>query len=156
MGGDSDLLARTRNGVLNVLMLVGGMIAVSGVLLRGRAEDPAAARELWLRPVFLGGLFGVGCASYLVRRAWWRRPEGMPLERCEWWFYWTHIGSVAIVAGGVPLGLGYGWWVEPALQAIAPFWVVPLALGFLAIPRRGELEELPPIAENERDEGPPS
>ncbi len=155
MESDSDLLRRTRNGVLNVLVLVGGMIAVSGFLLRARAGDEAASRELRLRPVFLGGLFAVGCASYVVRRAWWR-PEGLSPERRARWFYWTHVGSAAIVAAGVPMGLGFGWWVESDLREIAPFWVVPLALGFLGIPRRGELEELTPPPPANTDEGQPS
>jgi hypothetical protein len=34
----------------------------------------------------------------------------------------------------------YGWIVRPRLDAVAPFWVAALALGFLALPRAAELD----------------
>ena len=40
----------------------------------------------------------------------------------------------------VPLGLAYGWFVRPRLDAVGPFWVAALALGFLALPRAHELD----------------
>lgn len=160
--GDRDAnLHRTRLAVLNVLMLVGGMIAVSGFLLRSRAEPAAAAAPVpgveGLRKGLLGGLFALGLASYLARRAWWRRPAGLTPERRTRLLRWSHVGSAAIAAGGVPLGLAYGWWVDARLQAVAPFWVVPLALGLLAIPRRDELEDgFPAAGDGQEQKGPPA
>ena len=40
----------------------------------------------------------------------------------------------------LPLGLVYGWLVIPQLEAVIPFWAVPLAFGFLSLPRQAELE----------------
>lgn len=157
------ILHRTRLAVLNVLVLVGGMIAVSGFLLRWRTEQgavpaPAGAAAPggeWPRKALLGGLFALGLASYLARRAWWRRPSDLTPERWTRRLRWSHVGSAAIAAGGVPLGLAYGWWVDARLQAIAPFWVVPLALGLLAIPRRVEIQDDFPATGNGQ-EGPPA
>ena len=56
-------------------------------------------------------------------------------------FFRSHVAGAAIAALGVPLGLAYGWWVNPRLEGVIPFWVIPLTLGFLAIPRRLELLE---------------
>lgn len=157
MGDRDAILHRTRKDVLNVLVLVGGMIAVSGFLLRSRAERGAVPSEPWLRPALLGGLGGLFFASYLARRLWWRRSPGLMPERLARLFRWSHVGSAAIAAGGVPLGLAYGWWVDARLQAVAPFWVVPLALGLLAIPRRGELEDgFPAAGDGQEQKGPPA
>jgi hypothetical protein len=50
------------------------------------------------------------------------------------------VAAAAVGALAVPLGLVYGWTVRPRLDAVAPFWVAALALGFLALPRVHELE----------------
>jgi hypothetical protein len=42
----------------------------------------------------------------------------------------------------VPIGFAYAYAVRPTLDAVAPFWVAGLALGFLALPRAAELEGL--------------
>jgi hypothetical protein len=135
----ADGLARTRKAVLNMLVGVGFMIAVSGGLIRRRAEDAIAPRGRWLHDGLLFALMAVAVASYLARRAA-RGVASMPTGRREVHFYRTHVGAAAIAAMGVPLGLAYGWFVDPSLEGVAPFWVVPMALGLLAIPRRGELE----------------
>jgi hypothetical protein len=146
-------LRRTRGAVLNVLVAVGLMIALSGWLIRRRAEAGIVDPSRGLHDGLLAGLFGAGIASYLLRRRRLRYSSQMPMDRRIRWFYWTHVGAAAIAAIGVPLGLAYGWWVDPRLEAVIPFWVVPLALGFLAIPRHIELEDLDPSTPN--PEAPP-
>ena len=129
-----DCLVRTRSAVLNVLVAVGLTIAVSGWLLRGRAETPwrtAAA----LHDGLTGGLLALGVASYLSRRimgargacsrpgAGGRGSSGRMSARPR---------SRRLIA---PLGLVYGWFCRSrGSMRVIPFWVVPLALGFLALP----------------------
>jgi hypothetical protein len=137
-------LAQARNAVLNVLVGVGVMIAVSGWLIRRRAREGIAAPTRGLHDGLLFALIVAAVASYLVRRAWARRPASLRDDRRLARFYWSHVGAAAIAAFGVPLGLAYGWFVDPRLEGVAPFWIVPLALGLLSIPRRGELDSLPP------------
>jgi peptidoglycan/LPS O-acetylase OafA/YrhL len=137
-------LSRTRASVLNLLVGVGLMIAVSGWLLRRHAEHGVIKPARGWHDGLLFGLIGVAVCSYLVRR---RRPRGSDAEggsRRLTRFFWTLVGSAAIAAVGVPLGLVYGWFVDPRLEGVIVFWVVPLALGFLALPRRGELDDLRP------------
>ena len=50
-------------------------------------------------------------------------------------FYWSHVGPALIAAVAIPLGFAYGWLVAPWLDAVIPFWAVPLRLGFLSLPR---------------------
>ena len=133
-------LARTRGAVLNVLVGVGMMIAISGWLLRRRAGQDLPLPPGGLHDGLQLALLVVAVGGYLVRRAWARRPASLPVDRLEARFYRSHVGSAAIAALGVPLGLAFGWFVDPRLGGVAPFWVVPLALGFLAYPRRGELD----------------
>ena len=49
----------------------------------------------------------------------------------------------------IPLGLIYGWFVRPTLDAVAPFWIAGLAIGFLSLPRAAELDDfeepIPPL-----------
>jgi hypothetical protein len=147
VAGPDACLRRTRTAVLNVLVGVGLMIAVSGWLLRRRAEDivrPAPGMHEGL----LLSLVLVAVASYLVRRAGLGPLSGVPAGRRGARFFRSHVGSSVIAAIGVPLGLIYGWFVDPRLEGVIPFWVVPLALGFLAIPRRGELDNLGPSRAN--------
>jgi hypothetical protein len=138
------LLRCTRIAVLNVLIGVGLLIAVSGWLIRRRAEGPMVRPPQGLRVTLLTALVVVAVASYLVRRAGFGRSAYLARERREARFFWSHVGAAAITAAGVLLGLGYGWYVAPDLERVIPFWVVPLALGLLAIPRRGELDDLGP------------
>jgi hypothetical protein len=147
VAGPEACLRRTRTAVLNVLVGVGLTIAVSGWLLRRRAEDivrpiPRMQEGLLLALVF------VAVASHLIRRTRLGRLSGVPAGRREGRFYWSHVGSAAIAALGVPLGLVYGWFVAPRLEGVIPFWVVPLALGLLSIPRRGELDDRSPTPPN--------
>jgi hypothetical protein len=137
--GREILLRGTRRAVLNVLVGVAVMIAVSGWLLRRRADDRVVVPDRGTHDGLLIALFVAGIVSHFWRRRGLRRSTQLPNDRGLRDFYWSHVGSAAIAALGVPLGLAYGWWVEPRLEAVIPFWVVPLALGFLSIPRRVEL-----------------
>jgi hypothetical protein len=141
--GPEACLRRTRTAVLNVLVGVGLLIAVSGWLLRRRAEEVVRPAR-WMHEGLLLALILVAVASYLVRRLGGGRMTAIPLDRREARFFWSHAGSAAVAAIGIPLGLVYGWFVDPRLEGVIPFWVVPLALGFLALPRRGELDDLGP------------
>jgi hypothetical protein len=138
---DDTCLRRTRSAVLNVLVVVGMMIAVSGWLLRRRAEQVLNPPRRGLHDALLIALFAVGISSYLVRRISRIRPGRVDDVQWRSRFFWSHVAAAAIAALAVPLGLAYGWWVDPRLQGVIPFWVVPLALGFLAMPRRGELDD---------------
>jgi hypothetical protein len=47
------------------------------------------------------------------------------------------------------LGLAYGWFVRPQLDAVGPFWAAALGLGFLALPRAASLNDFDePITES--------
>lgn len=141
-------LGRTRKAVLNVLVGVSLMIAASGWLIRHRAAGPPVRPARGLHDGLLFAMLAAAVASYLVRRRWVRREASGSAGGSESEFYWSHVGSAAVAALGVPLGLAYGWFVDPSLQGVAPFWVIPVALGLLAIPRRGELNYLSPPPPN--------
>jgi len=141
-------LLRTRTTVLNVLVAVGLMIALSGWLLRRRAGDGILLAARGMHEGLLLALIVAAVASYLVRRAGMSRLSAIPADRRASRFYWSHVGAAVIASLGVPLGLVHGWCVDPRLESVVPFWVVPLALGFLAIPRRGEVDDLSPSPPN--------
>ncbi len=131
-------LARTRSAVLNVMVGIAAMIGVSGWLIRLRAQEPAFRPIPGLHDALLLGLFGTSVASYLIRRRWTRwatslSPVGRPPD-----FLRSHVAAAAVGALGVPLGLAHGWFVDPSFEGVAPFWVVPMAMGLLAIPRKWE------------------
>jgi hypothetical protein len=47
----------------------------------------------------------------------------------------------AVIALAAPLGIAYGWWVSPRVnQGLLMFWLIPLALGLLFLPRSFELD----------------
>jgi hypothetical protein len=139
-------LDRTRSAVLNVLMAVALMIAVSAGMLRAWPLEklPAASRVAYQRLAAL--LFVLGVASYASRRVLLRYTAQTESSRRETLFFWSHVVPAIIAALATPLGLYCGWFVDPRLGAVSPFWVVPLALGFLAFPREHELEVFHPSA----------
>jgi hypothetical protein len=141
-------LTRTRSAVLNVLVGVGSMIALSGWILRRRAEDAIIPPSRRLHDGLMLALIAVAVASYVARRTWTRRPSASASGGEAARFYWAHVGSALIAALAAPLGLAYGWWVDPRLEGVIPFWVVALALGFLAVPRRGEFQAIDPLPPN--------
>jgi hypothetical protein len=146
--GSSALLDRTRSHVLNVLVVVGLAIAVSGWLLRQRALNwqPRPAKSL--SDSLYGALIALAATSYILRRMLPSRAARAAPERFESLFYWAHLAPALIASLAIPLGFAYGWLVRPQLDAIIPFWAVPFVLGFLSLPRRSELND-------RRDSSPP-
>jgi hypothetical protein len=138
----ADCLERARSSVLNVLVAVGLSIAVSGWLLRTRAETPPAQPARARSDALYGSLIALAVASYAARRMLTARASSALPARRDHLFYWSHVGPALIAAMAVPLGLAYGWLVSPRLDAIIPFWAVPFALGFLSLPRQAELLDL--------------
>ena len=134
-------LERTRSAVLNVLVGVGLTIAIGGWLLRGRAEAGPAPEAAMAPRVVDGRTPRAGRRELLVRRSGKTacRCRLIPADR-QATFYRSHVLAASIAALAAPLGIVYGWWIDPRLAAVIPFWVVPLALGFLAIPRAHELD----------------
>jgi hypothetical protein len=139
--GSIARLDRTRAHVLNVLVVIGLSIAVSGWLLRQRALawQPRPARTM--SDALYGALIALAATSYVSRRMLASRTARAAPEHFESFFYWAHVGPVLIASLAVPLGFAYGWLVRPELDAIIPFWAVPFVLGFLSLPRRSELND---------------
>jgi hypothetical protein len=135
---------RTRAAVLNVLVAVGFMIAVSGAAIRAWPLErlPAGSQAAYRQIMTL--LFVLGVASYATRRLLERQSARAEPSRRDKLFFWAHVLPAVVAALAVPLGLYCGWYVDPRLGAVSPFWVIPLALGFLALPRQRELENFEP------------
>jgi hypothetical protein len=132
----SEVLEQTRSAVLNVLIIAGAGIAASGLLLRWRdswalSRAPESAKNGLIVALALVAVF-----SHLTRRS--ARGD-------EQRFYRGHVLAAALAALAVPLGLAFGWFVRPRLDAVAPFWIVALALGWLALPRAYEVDEFEPV-----------
>lgn len=137
-------LERTRSAVLNILLGVGAGIALSGLILRWRDRAAAWRAPDGLRQALIAGLIAILVVSHLARRigasrSALREPAGRSSR-----FYRAHVLAAAIGALAVPLGLAFGWAIRPRLDAVAPFWIAALALGFLALPKAAELEDLDP------------
>jgi hypothetical protein len=130
-------LERTRSAVLNVLVAAGIGIAASGFLLRWRDRWATTRAPEGARRAMMLGLFGLALASFLRRRLGGVFPAPADPAQRETRFFRRHVSSAILAALAVPLGLAYGWWIRPRLDAVAPFWIVALALGFLALPRAG-------------------
>jgi hypothetical protein len=137
----SACLDRTRSAVLNVLVVVGAGIAVSGWVL-GRHDrgafvwDPVLARRISVVILLL-----LLVASQLVLRIGSGRSALRDPSRRAVRFVRAHLAAAIVGGLAVPLGFAYGWAIQPRLEAVAPFWVVALASGFLAIPRHHELAD---------------
>ncbi|WP_435018333.1 hypothetical protein TA3x_000298 [Tundrisphaera sp. TA3] len=114
---------RTRSAVLNILVAASAGIAASGWLLRDReiTEAPPGG-TLQAHRLAMLLLLGLVAIAYATLRA------GPGKFR---------VIAAAVAALAVPLGLAHGWYVDPALPTIAPFWVAALGLGALAYPRGG-------------------
>src|SRR5262245_8082883 len=89
----SECLARTRSAVLNVLVAIGLMIAVSGWILRPRAagvlvQDPRKA--IATHHALHAGLIILAVASFLSRRIMARRATLSDPRRRASRFYWSH------------------------------------------------------------------
>jgi len=133
-------LLRTRSAVLNVLVAVGLTIAVSGWLLRGPPLELAWQTGRDVHQALTFGWLGLGVLSFLLRRIMGRRTALSDPLRRESRFFWSHVLPALTAALIAPLGLLHGLLSDPRLEAIIPFWVVPMALGVLALPRASELD----------------
>jgi hypothetical protein len=147
-------LEHTRSVVLNVLVAVGCGIAVSGFLLRWRDTWMTTFAPETVKKGLLAGLLVLTVTSYSTRRVLGSRAALLSSGDWRARFFRVHVGSAAIGALAIPLGFVYGWFVQPRLDGVIPFWVAALALGFLALPRTHELEglELPPTEPREPTE----
>jgi hypothetical protein len=134
-------LERTRSAVLNVLVVSALGIAVSGLLLRWRDGWALFRRSAADRPL-MAALFTVAVLSYATRRLMIARLEDFEPTAREARFFQAHLLAALLAATAVPLGLAYGWLIRPRLDAVGPFWVAALALGFLALPHIRDLEAL--------------
>jgi hypothetical protein len=133
-------LERTRSGVLNVLVVVGVFVALTGLLLRGRAAGAPWPLPPRLNDAMLLSLILIFVVSSLLRRVLGRRSRLRDPRLRGTRFYWGHLLPAAIGALAAPLGLVHGWLISARLEAILPFWVTALVLGVLAYPRGRELE----------------
>ena len=139
---DAACLERTRSAVLNVLIAAGLGIAASGGLLRWRdgwATDRAqgAVGSYLHRALIVLVVLTVVTRRVLTARGRLQDP-GSRAPR----FVRAHVVPAAMGLTALPLGLAYGWFVRPRLDAVAPFWVAALALGALSFPRASELTGL--------------
>src|SRR5262249_55007219 len=125
--------------VLDVLVGVGLTIAVGGWLLRGHAEEHRPAPLGEHADVLMPGLLALILASCLLRYVLARRAPNVAPGRHASAFFWAHVLPAAVIALAAPLGIAYGWWVNPRLEGVMRFWVSPLALGLLFLPRSSEL-----------------
>jgi hypothetical protein len=133
-------LERTRSVVFNLMVAISCGIAVSGLLLRWRDRTALVRASDGVRQGLLAGLLVLAVASFICGRVGAGRARLRdPLQRAVR-FFRAHVLAAALGGLAIPLGLVYGWMVRPRLDAVAPFWVAALALGFLAIPRIHELE----------------
>ena len=132
-------LVRTRLAVLNVLVGVGLTIAVGGWLIRGRIEGHRPASPGGLADALMPGLLALILASCLLRYVLARRAPYVAPGRRASAFFRAHVLPAAVIALAAPLGIAYGWWVNPRFEDVMPFWVIPMALGFLFLPRSYEL-----------------
>lgn len=134
-------LSRTRASVINVLIAISVGIAISGFLLRWRDRGAIWRAPDELRQGLLAGLFLLVFMSFIARRVGASRARLHDPRRRASRFYQAHLSSAVIGSLAILLGLCYGWWIRPRLDAVSPFWVAALALGFLALPRADELRD---------------
>jgi hypothetical protein len=136
--GHDACLERTRSHVLNVLVAVGLSIAVSGWLLRKRAESWQPRPAKTLNDSLYAVLIALAVASFVSKRLIAARAAP---DRGDRLFYWSHVGPALMASLAIPMGLAYGWLVSPRLDAVIPFWAVPFALGFLCLPRQSAIDD---------------
>ena len=151
---DLAWLEKTRAAVLNLLVAAGFAIAISGFLLRWRERWSVARAPSEVRIGLTAVLVALAVASHLARRTISGREALRAPETRGRRLFRGHVGSAALAVLAVPLGLAYGWFVSPRLDAVAPFWIEALALGWLARPRSDALEGLDNPAPDTRPEGP--
>ncbi len=135
-------LERTRSGVLNVLVIVGAGIAASGWILGHHDPDVALPwGTIQTRRATLGTLVAVIALSFAILRVGSGREALRNPTRRAARFYRSRVAAASVAAMAVALGFAHGWFVDPRLESLAPFWVAALGLGFLALPRGHELDD---------------
>ncbi len=134
-------LQKTRSSVLNVLMVIAAGIAISGPLLRWRDQQAVWRASEGPRRLMLGALLALIVISHATRRFGGSRAVLQDAQGRARRFYWSHVGAAIIASLTIPLGLVFGWTVRPTIEAVLPFWIAGLALGFLCFPRSIELED---------------
>src|SRR4051812_45596644 len=97
-----ECLKKTRSGVLNVLVGVGVIVALSGMLLRGREEGGVPKS---FSNMMYGGLILIFAVSTIARRSlgrrsWLRDPTSRGAR-----FFGGHVVAAVIGALAAPLGL---------------------------------------------------
>ena len=132
---------RTRSSVLNVLVVVGAGIAVSGWVLGRRDRGASLWDPVTAWRISVGVLVALLVASRMLIRVGAGRSALREPSRRGARFARMHIASAVVGGLAVPLGFAYGWMIQPRIEAVAPFWVVALASGFLALPREQELAD---------------
>jgi hypothetical protein len=139
--GESACLERTRSAVLNVLVAAGAGIAVSGWLIGQHQPDALLG---WnpqdLQRTAMGALLALVAASYATLRFGSSRTTLRDPALRGRRFFRSRLVAAALGALAVPLGFVQGWFLDSRLEALAPFWVAALGLGFLAVPRGYELD----------------
>jgi hypothetical protein len=135
-----DCLKRTRSAVLNVLVGIGIVIALSGMLLRARAEGALQPVPDRSNEVMFLGLILIFVTSIVTRRSLGRRSRLRDPLRRNKRFFLGHVLAAAVGAMAALLGLVHGWLISPRLESILSFWITALVLGILAFPRAQELE----------------
>jgi hypothetical protein len=132
-----ECLRKTRSCVLNVLVGVGVVVALSGMLLRGRVEGGVSRGFTHIMYLGLILIFAASTIARrsLGRRSWLRDPSSRGAR-----FFRAHVVAAVIGALAAPLGFAFGWMGSPRLETILPFWITALVLGILAYPRGHELE----------------
>jgi hypothetical protein len=135
-----DCLRKTRSGVLNALVAVGMVVALSGALLRRRVDGAVVPVPERLNQVMFLSLILIFVVSTVARRVLGRRERLRDPHLRGSRFFWGHVVPAGIGALAASLGLLYGWLISPRIEAILPFWLAALVLGILAYPRGRELE----------------
>ena len=137
-------LVRTRSAVLNVLVFIGAGIAVSGWGLGRHKVGEAPPWGFGLTLTHRGamvGLIGLIAPAYLILRVGSGREALRDPTRRASRFLRARVAAAIVGASAIPLGFVAGWVNDPRLEALAPFWIAALGLGFLALPRGHELDD---------------
>jgi hypothetical protein len=135
-------LDRTRSAVLNVLVAVGAGIAASGWAL-GHHEPDAVLPWGTVKTAraSMAALVVLVALSYAILRVGSGREALKDPTRRASRFFRARVLAAIVGALAVPLGFAHGWLVDARLEAVVPFWVAALGLGFLALPRGPELDD---------------
>ena len=133
--GDPDGLERTRDAVMDVLLIDGLGIALSGWALARSGYsvtsfEPYIAQRFAFVPLVI-----LVFASIATRRIWagrWRLRD--PARRAGRLLR-AHVASALVGGLAIPLGHVFARDFLPTLRGAGPFWIVALAMGLLALPR---------------------